>query len=62
MSDITELFARDPCGLTDDEIDEIIVHMRNHQAQFELGAKPPKAAKAPKANKSDQLLKDLGLD
>lgn len=66
MSELSELFARDPLGLSDADIDTIIARMREAQAQFELGAKaviapkPPKAPKKPSA--SAALLKELGLE
>jgi hypothetical protein len=62
-TDIGELFERDPLKLTDPDILQIIKRMREHQAQYELGvvAKPPKAAKAVKSSKTQDLLKDLGL-
>jgi hypothetical protein len=60
MSDISELFDRDPLSLTDQDIAKIVAKMREHQAQFELGvvAKP---APKPKSPKTSNLLKDLGL-
>lgn len=53
MTDVAELFARDPLKLTTPDIDAIIEHMRKARAQFNLGvkaepkAKPAKAAKTP---------------
>ena len=59
-SDLSELFSRDPVGLSDQNIDAIVARMRAAHAQFELGVKaPPKAAKAPK--EKPNILKDLGL-
>lgn len=62
MSELSELFARDPLGLTDQDLDVIIARMREAQAQHELGIKAPVAAR-PKApsKKTADLLKDLGL-
>lgn len=63
MSDLSELFARDPLRLTNEDVAAIIKRMREAQAQFELGLKSPIAERpkrAPKAPKVD-LLKDLGL-
>lgn len=60
MSDLSELFARDPQKLTDEDITAIIARMREAQTQFELGAKAPSKAK-PKSEKTLNLLKDLGL-
>lgn len=37
MTDISELFARDPLKLTRDDITEIIKRMRDARAQFNLG-------------------------
>lgn len=62
MSDLSELFARDPVGLTDQDIDTIVARMRQANANFELGVKAPKAPKEPKTTKTQQLLKDLGLE
>jgi len=60
MSDLSELFARDPVGLSDQDIDKIVARMREAQAQFELGVKAPKTPKAT-SKKTVDLLKDLGL-
>jgi len=60
MSDLSELFARDPVLLTDQDIDKIVERMRAAHVQFELGVKPPPKAAKPKAEKPN-ILKDLGL-
>ena len=60
-SDLSELFARDPLGLSDQDIETIILRIRQNQAQYELGAKAPKAEKPAKTPKTLSLLKDLGL-
>lgn len=67
MSELSELFDRDPLKLTDQDITAIVVRMREAQAQYELGIKTavaPKAPKAPsaKSQKTLDLLKDLGLE
>jgi hypothetical protein len=60
MSELSELFARDPLGLTDQDLDLIVARMREAQTKFDLGV--PVAPKAPKAKKATaDLLKDLGL-
>ena len=61
MSDLSELFDRDPLHLTDQDLLKIIIRMREAQAQYELGAKAPVAPKARKSTKTEVLLKDLGL-
>lgn len=69
MSDIQELFARDPLSLSKQDLDAIIDHLRKARASFNLGLKDagslkPKAkpkAKATKVTLSADLLKDLGL-
>lgn len=64
MSDLSELFDRDPLSLTDQDISKIVARMREAQAQYELGARAPVAPRATKAAKSPKtvdLLKDLGL-
>lgn len=45
MSDINELFSRDPMKLTDENIDQIIEEMRKKRHLFEAGGAKPKAAK-----------------
>ncbi len=37
MSDITELFSKDPMKLTDQNIDEIIEHMREKRHLYHSG-------------------------
>jgi len=61
MSELSELFARDPLALSDQDITEIVARMREAQAQFELGIKAPKVVAKPKSTKTKDLLKDLGL-
>lgn len=63
MSDLSELFDRDPCKLTDPDIDKIIARMREAQAQYELGGPkaPPVAPRPKKSPKTLDILKDLGL-
>lgn len=62
MSELSELFDRDPLQLTDQDLEKIIARMRESQAQYELGVKAPVAPKAPKkSTKTENLLKDLGL-
>ena len=46
MTDITELFSRDPMKLTNENIDEIIEEMRAKRKLFESGA-PAGKKKAP---------------
>jgi hypothetical protein len=60
MSELSELFARDPLHLTDQDLDQIVARMREAQTKYDLGV--PTAPKAPKAGKARaDLLKDLGL-
>lgn len=69
MSELSELFERDPCKLSDQDLQVIIKTMRENQAQYELGAKPAAVAPRPRAVKPKaqvtvevaDLLKDLGL-
>jgi len=60
-NELSELFDRDPLKLTDPDLEVIIKRMRESQAQFELGVKP-KAEPKPKSTKTQNLLKELGLE
>lgn len=61
MSELSELFDRDPLHLSDQDVAKIIARMREAQAQYELGAKAPVAPRPKKSPKTLDLLKDLGL-
>lgn len=60
MSDLTELFERDPLHYSDQDIIKIVACLRDQNTQFELEAKP-KAKPKEKSPKTIDLLKDLGL-
>jgi len=65
VSDIAQLFAKDPATLTDEELDAIIDHLRSarhlfKQADAAKQAKPKRKAKAD-APPLDDLLSDLDL-
>jgi len=65
MSELSELFDRDPLSLSDQDIAKVITRMREAQAQYELGARAvvaPKGPKLTKPSKATELLKDLGLE
>jgi len=62
MSDLSDLFARDPLSLTTEDISTIVARMREAQAQFELGIKAPVAERKTKRAAGAALLKELGLD
>lgn len=63
MSDIAELFTRDPLSLTRENIDEIIAHYRTARANFNLGEKQAGSTKklkaGPKVEIKDAPKKDL---
>lgn len=63
MSELAELFEKDPLQMTKEDIALIVKRMRENRAQFELGLKAPVGErKTPKTRKSPaDLLKDLGL-
>jgi len=66
MSDIAELFARDPLDLTKSDVTEIILHFRKCRSQFNLGnmsagSTKPKSEKA-KATDTLAAKLDLKLD
>jgi len=62
MSELSELFDRDPLNLSEMDITAIVARMREAQAQYELGVKAPVAARPKKSTKTLDLLKDLGLE
>jgi len=63
MSDIAELFAKDPLEYSKQDIDEIIAYNRSKRAQFKAGISPTASKAKPEvkavANKLD--LGSLGL-
>jgi len=61
MSDLAELFERDPLKLTDQDITTIIARMREAQAQYELGGLAPKKTPTKRTTKTESILKELGL-
>ena len=61
MSELSELFDRDPLHLSKQDVEAIVARIREAQAQYELGAKPVPVAPRPKKSKTLDLLKDLGL-
>lgn len=62
MTDITELFSRDPLELSDQDIDSIIEEMRKKRHLFNSGP-APKAPKKPAAKKPSKFGGlDLGID
>lgn len=61
MSDISELFSRDPLEHTDESIDEIIRALRESRRTFVTGALKTPATKAAKPGKSAKLSIDLGI-
>jgi hypothetical protein len=62
VSDISELFDRNPLQLSDQDLGKIVERMRQNQTQHELGVKLPAVPKVPrKPSKGADLLKDLGF-
>lgn len=61
MSDITELFARDPLSLSEQDIDTIVAKFRESRKAFNLGnmkagsTKPPTAAQKKALELKDKL-------
>lgn len=62
MTDINELFSRDPLKLTNEDIDAIILHMREKRAQFNSGALTPKKKAEPKLTTAQSAALKLNLD
>lgn len=58
MSDINELFNRDPLKLTDDDIDKIIEEYRKKRAQFK--AMPASSTPKKLTDKQEAVKKKLG--
>jgi hypothetical protein len=67
MSDISELFDRDPLSLSEQDIGTIITTLRSQRAAFKLGEKSagkmakPKAEKKPVSKVAAIDLSSLGL-
>lgn len=66
MSDISDLFAKDPLSLTSENIDAIIEKMRANRALFMAGQrteklKAPAGPKVPKAKVTGLDLSDLDI-
>lgn len=63
MSDVNELFSRDPLSLTNEDIDQIIEEMRAKRHLFQSApASKPKAAPAKTKAQADALKLNLNLD
>lgn len=64
MTDMTELFARDPLKHTRESIDEIIAYYRQARANFNLGEKSAGSTKKAKASAlpKGEKLGSLDLD
>lgn len=62
MSDLSELYARNPLKLSDQDIDEIIAENRKYLAQYNAGDKKPAKTAAKKAPTGGPItLESLGL-
>lgn len=59
MSDISDLFSKDPLSLTKSDRSLIIAEYREKRAKYMLGVKTPKAKTAPKAKAGGLSLDDL---
>ena len=62
MSDMAELFARDPLKHTRESIGEIVTYYRQARVNFNLGEKSAGSTKKAKAAKTDPGAPKLGLD
>lgn len=64
MTDMNEIFSRDPMGLTKDDIREVIEWHRNQRHLFKNnpGAVAPKKKAAPKLTEGQQAASKLNLD
>jgi hypothetical protein len=61
MSDLSELFSRDPLELSDQDIDAIIIALRESRVKFMNGDKKAGSVKAEKAPPKPIDISDLGL-
>lgn len=59
MTDLAELFARDPLQLTRDDITVLVQELRDRRKQFNLGAAKAGSMKAPTAKQ--KALEGLGV-
>lgn len=60
MSDISELFNRDPLSLTKTDIDSIIAYYREARAKYLIGDR--KAGKTPAAKPAKKAPVNISLD
>lgn len=60
MSDINELFSRDPLKMTDQDLDQIIQTMREKRKAFK--SQPASAKSAPKLTEAQKKVSGLNLD
>ena len=64
-TELAILFAKPAPEMSDPDIAEVVKHMRELRAQFELGLKAPAAERPPRKKKAPEgdidLLKDLDL-
>lgn len=60
MTDINELFSRDPHGLSEQDLTQLIQHFRDRRAQFVQGVKAEPKPKTARKSKGSSLLDDIG--
>jgi hypothetical protein len=58
---LSELFARNPLQLSDQDIGKIVSELRRQREKWQVDEGKPKAKKASKAVKLDVSLDDLGI-
>lgn len=61
MSDISDLFAKDPLDLTTEDLDKIIAEYRDRRNQFKLTGKAPSAKKIKAPAESVEAAKNIDL-
>ncbi len=62
MSEISELFQRDPLSLTKPDIDSIIAYYREARAKFNLGEKSAGSTKKMAKGEAGPKIDSKGLD
>jgi hypothetical protein len=61
MTDIATLFASDPLGLSDKDLDTLVAELRARRAQYNAGAIGAGKVKKPKDEEANKVVGKLNL-